>query len=31
MELSDLLDRPGIRKKWDKWKEDEGLKWGRQD
>lgn len=24
MELSDLLDRPGIRQKWDKWKEDEG-------
>ena len=25
MELSDLLDRPGIRQKWDKWKEDEKL------
>ena len=23
MELSDLLDRPGIRKKWDNWKADE--------
>ena len=25
MELSDLLDRPGIRQKWNKWKEEEGL------
>ena len=23
-ELSDLLDRPGIRQQWEKWKEDEG-------
>ena len=26
MELSDLLDRPGISQKWEKWKEDENLK-----
>ena len=25
IELSDLLDRPGIKQKWDKWKEEESL------